>query len=73
MWNCYDNVVWNCYDTSVYDNGYAANDDKLLKSGNFLTRTVAGLRKYDHVSRARGDLLGLHTPRQMYCFVRVST
>ena len=49
---------------SVYGNGSAANDLRLLKAVNFATRVVAGLRRYDHVSRARGDL-GLHTPRQM--------
>jgi len=35
-----------------------------MKVVNFATRVVTGLRKYDHVSRARDDL-NLLTPRQM--------
>ena len=52
------------YCISVYGDGTAANDTRLLKVVNFATRVVTGLRKYDRVSRARDDL-GLHTPRQM--------
>ena len=52
------------YCLSVYGNGSAANDEKLLKVVNFATSVAAGLRRYDHVSRARGDL-GLRTLRQM--------
>ena len=52
------------YCLSVYGNGSAANDARLMKVLNFATRVVAGLRKFDHVSHAR-DRLGLRTPRQM--------
>ena len=52
------------YCLSVYGNGSAANDARLLKVMNFATRAVTGLRKFDHVSHARDDL-GLLTPRQM--------
>ena len=44
------------YCLSVYGNGSAANDAKLLKVRNFATRAVTGLRKFDHVSHARDDL-----------------
>ena len=49
----------------MYGNGSAANDDKITKVVNFATRVVTGLRKFDHVSRARDDL-GLLTARDMY-------
>ena len=52
------------YCLSVYGNGSAANDARLMKVVNFATRVVAGLRKFDHVSSARSDL-ALRTPRQM--------
>ena len=52
------------YCVSVYGNGSAANGGRLLKVINFATRVVTGLRRYDHVSRARCDL-GLLTPREM--------
>ena len=52
------------YCLSVYGNGSAANDARLLKVMNFAARAVTGLRKFDHVSHARDDL-GLLTPRQM--------
>ena len=52
------------YCLSVYGNGSAANDARLMKVVNFATRVVVGLRKYDHVSGAR-DHLGLRSPRQM--------
>ena len=52
------------YCVSVYGNGSAANGARLLKVINFATRVVTGLRRYDHVSRARCDL-GLLTPREM--------
>ena len=56
------------YCVSVYGNGSAANGARLLKVVNFATRVVTGLRRYDHVSRARYDL-GLLTPREM-CDIR---
>ena len=59
------------YCISVYGNGSAANDTRLLKILNFATRVVTGLKKYDHVSRARGDL-NICTPRQM-CDMRTVT
>ena len=52
------------YCISVYGDGSAANHDKLLKVINFAARVVTGIKKYDHISRAR-DALGLHTPRMM--------
>ena len=52
------------YCISVYGNGSASNDARLLKVVNFAVRVITGLRKYDHVSRARTDLRVL-TPRQM--------
>ena len=52
------------YCISVYGNGSATNDARLLKIFNFATRVITGLRKYDRVSHARDDL-GLRTPRQM--------
>ena len=52
------------YCIPVYGNGSASNDARLLKVINFATRVIAGLRKFDRVSRARGDL-GLPTPRQL--------
>lgn len=52
------------YCISVYGNGSATNDSRLLKIINFATRVVTGLKKIDHVSRAR-DGLGLHQPRHM--------
>ena len=39
-------------------------DSRLLKVVNFATSVVTGLRRYDHVSRARYDL-GLLTPRDV--------
>ena len=53
------------YCLSVYGNGSATNEARLIKVINFVTRVVTGLRKFDRVSRARNDL-GLLTPRQMY-------
>ena len=53
------------YCVAVYGNGSAANDTRLLKVLNFATRVVTGLRKYDHISRARNDLQ-LLSPRQMF-------
>ena len=53
------------YCLSVYGNGSATNEARLAKVINFASRVVTGLRKFDHVSRARIDL-GLCTPRQMY-------
>ena len=52
------------YCLSVYGNGSAANDARLMKVVNFATRVAAGLRKFDHVSRVREEL-GLRTPHQM--------
>ena len=52
----------------MYGNGSAANGARLLKVVNFATRVVTGLRKHDHVTRARCDL-GLLTPREM-CDIR---
>ena len=56
------------YCISVYGNGSAANGARLLKVVNLATRVVKGLRKHQHVSRARCDL-GLLTPREM-CDIR---
>ena len=52
------------YCLSVYGNGSAANDARLMKVLNFANRVVAGFRKFDHVSHA-WYRLGLRTPRQM--------
>ena len=52
------------YCLSVYGNGSASNDARLMKIVNFATRVITGLAKFDHVSSARSDL-GLRTPRQM--------
>ena len=52
------------YCLSVYGNGSAANNARLMKVMNFATRVAAGLQKFDRVSRAREEL-GLRTPRQM--------
>ena len=52
------------YCISVYGNGSSTNDGKLMRVINFATRVISGLRKYDHVSRARDDL-GLLSPHQM--------
>ena len=52
------------YCLTVYGNGSAANDARLLKVVNFAARVVTGIKKYDHVSCARSDL-GLDTPRLM--------
>ena len=52
------------YCISVYGNNTAANCDRLPKVINFATRVVTGLKKYDHVSHARCNLV-LRTPRQM--------
>ena len=52
------------YCIPVYGNGSSANDARLLKIVNFAARIVTGLRKFDHISRARADLQ-LLTPRQM--------
>ena len=52
------------YCLSVYGNGSATNDARLMKIVNSATRVAAGLRKFDHISQVRSDL-GLHAPRQM--------
>ena len=52
------------YCLTVYGNGSAANNARLMKVVNFAARVVTGLRKFDHVSRVR-DRLGLRSPRQM--------
>ena len=52
------------YCLSVYWNGSATNNARLMKVMNFATRVAAGLQKFDRVSRAREEL-GLRTPRQM--------
>ena len=52
------------YCITVYGNGSVTNDTRLLRVINFAVRVVTGLRKFDHVSRARVDL-GLQTPRQL--------
>ena len=44
------------YCISVYGNCSAVNSARLLKIINFATRVITGLKKYDHVSRARDDL-----------------
>ena len=59
------------YCIPVYGNGSSANDARLLKIVNFAARVVTGLRKFDHISRARADLQ-LLTPRQM-CDLRTMT
>ena len=48
----------------MYGNGSATNEARLAKVINFATRVVTGLRKFDHVSRARVDL-GLCTPHHI--------
>ena len=53
------------YCLSVYGNSSTTNEARLMKVINFATRVVTGLRRFDHVSRAR-SALGLCAPRQMH-------
>ena len=53
------------YCITVYGNGSAANDARMLKVVNFAARVVTGLRKFDHISRARNQLCFM-VPRQMH-------
>ena len=53
------------YCIAVYGNGSALNDRGLMKLVNFAVRIPTGLKKFDHLSRARDDLR-LLTPSQMY-------
>ena len=59
------------YCIAIYGCGTSKNDARLMSVVNFATRVVTGLRKYDHVSRAREEL-GFISPRLM-CDVSTMT